>query len=105
MPSIMEEFAETKNFTQWDQGDNYEEKFHKAYGTADAAERTAMYRELALYKAENAPGIPMPSPYIINAYWPWVKNYYGEINCAMTNYTPVVSRIWIDQNLKKELGF
>jgi hypothetical protein len=34
-----------------------------------------------------------------------VRNYYGEINGARANYTPMIARLWIDQELKQELGY
>jgi peptide/nickel transport system substrate-binding protein len=48
--------------------------------------------------------IPFADPYILNCYWPWVKNYYGEVDAGYHNQIPMISRIWIDQNLKTSLG-
>ncbi|MBA7695662.1 hypothetical protein ES703_104294 [subsurface metagenome] len=47
----------------------------------------------------------MPTPYIVNAYWPWLKNYYGEVETGFFNFTPMTSRLWIDQDMKADLGF
>jgi peptide/nickel transport system substrate-binding protein len=49
--------------------------------------------------------VPFADPYLINCYWPWLKNYYGEIDAGYNNQVPLVSRIWIDQSLKKSLGY
>jgi hypothetical protein len=48
--------------------------------------------------------IGFPNPYVINAYWPWFKNYYGELDASYYNQMPMIMRGWIDQNLKKSLG-
>ena len=36
-------------------------------------------KKLAVYVMEQAPCIILPTPYTYTAWWPWVKNYYGEI--------------------------
>ena len=108
-PSLIE-FSWVKNYAEWDYGKSvdgswYEDQYHKAVASRDAAERTAILQELGTYKHEALPYIPFPVPYLINAYWPWVRNYYGEINGARANYTPMIARLWIDQELKQELGY
>ena len=35
-------------------------------------------KKLAVYAMEQAPAIILPTPYFYIAWWPWVKNYYGE---------------------------
>jgi peptide/nickel transport system substrate-binding protein len=40
----------------------------------------------------------------LNCYWPWINNYYSELDTGYYNGCPIISRIWIDQNLKKSLG-
>jgi hypothetical protein len=48
--------------------------------------------------------IPMPAPKLLGTYWPWVKNYYHEIEGGYQNYVPIIRLMWIDSNLKKALG-
>jgi peptide/nickel transport system substrate-binding protein len=38
-------------------------------------------------------------------WWPWVKNYYGEISIEDGTIGGLVPYMWIDQNLKKSMGF
>jgi peptide/nickel transport system substrate-binding protein len=39
-------------------------------------------------------------------YWPWVKNYFGEASIQDDNcFAQIVYHMWIDQDLKKEMGF
>jgi peptide/nickel transport system substrate-binding protein len=39
-------------------------------------------------------------------WWPWVKNFYGELKLADDcGQSQIFNYIWLDQNLKKELGF
>jgi len=49
--------------------------------------------------------IPMANPYILNCYWPWLKNYYGEIDAGAHNQLPMIKEMWIDQALKKSMGY
>ena len=52
-----------------------------------------------------APYIWLPIPYVYSAWWPWVKNYAGELNAGPFRPGPIYARIWIDQELKKKLGY
>jgi len=38
-------------------------------------------------------------------WWPWVKNYYGEISIDDGTIGGLVPYMWIDQTLKKSMGF
>ncbi|MCI3952431.1 MAG: transporter substrate-binding protein, partial [Burkholderiales bacterium] len=47
----------------------------------------------------------LPRPRSFTVWWPWVKNYYGEISVSARRDAPVWARAWIDQDLKKSMGF
>jgi peptide/nickel transport system substrate-binding protein len=49
--------------------------------------------------------LAMPNAPIVNCYWPWLKNYYGEVEAAYHSQIPMVSELWIDQNLKTSLNY
>jgi peptide/nickel transport system substrate-binding protein len=53
---------------------------------------------------EQAPSIFLPSPYVYTGWWPWVKNYGGELRAGAERPGPIHARIWIDQELKKKMG-
>ncbi|MDE0179356.1 MAG: hypothetical protein OXP36_12270 [Gammaproteobacteria bacterium] len=40
-----------------------------------------------------------------SAHWPWVKGFNGESEAGDTDRALLFSRMWLDQDLKKELGF
>ncbi len=61
----------------------------------------AMTREIL----EKAPYIWLPTPYLYTAWWPWVKNYGGELRAGAVRPGPIYARIWIDQEMKKKMGF
>jgi peptide/nickel transport system substrate-binding protein len=62
-------------------------------------------KKLAVYALEQAPAIILPTSYVYAAWWPWVKNYHGELCVGAHRSAPVIARIWIDQELKKKMGY
>ena len=73
--------------------------------TADLAELDRLAAEMALIVMEDAIYIPIGASGRLAYNWPWVKNYYGEAMEGGTNYGPFLSTIWIDEQLKDELGY
>jgi len=68
-------------------------------------QRMAAMKKLAVYALDQAPCILLPLPYFYSAWWPWVKNYYGEQRVAAQRSAPIMARIWIDQEMKKKMGY
>jgi peptide/nickel transport system substrate-binding protein len=85
--------------------DYFTEQFALAFSTTDLAERTALTKELAIRLVDSAAYIAMPTPYILGCHWAWIKNYYDELDTGYLNFMPMVGRMWIDQELKSELGY
>ena len=42
---------------------------------------------------------------LASPWWPWVRNYDGEISIDDGTIGGLVPYLWIDQNLKKSMGF
>ncbi len=63
-----------------------------------------MIKELTREILDKAPYIWLPTPYIYTAWWPWVKNYSGELRAGAVRPGPIYARIWVDQDLKKKMG-
>ena len=47
----------------------------------------------------------LPIPYVYTAWWPWVKNYNGELRAGAQRPGPIYARLWIDQKMREEMGF
>jgi peptide/nickel transport system substrate-binding protein len=62
-------------------------------------------KKLIVYILEQVPCVTLPTPYFYTAWWPWVKNYYGELQVGARRSAPILARIWIDETLKKKMGF
>jgi len=69
-------------------------------------QRDAELKKLGVYCLEKVvPGIVLSTSYYYTAWWPWVKNYYGELRVGCHRAAPIYARIWIDQELKKKMGY
>jgi peptide/nickel transport system substrate-binding protein len=71
----------------------------------DEAKRQQLLRGMTREILDKAPHIWLPTPYRYTAWWPWVKNYNGELRAGAERPGPIHARIWVDQELKKKMGF
>jgi peptide/nickel transport system substrate-binding protein len=62
-------------------------------------------KEAAVYELSLAWAIWMPCRYLYNMWWPWVQNYYGISWSGWANISDWYKGIWIDQELKKSMGY
>lgn len=70
---------------------------------SDAVKREAIMKEASNYFIGLADEIAICETTTLTCWWPWVKNYYGEYN-AGGNLNPMLATLWIDQDLKAEMG-
>ena len=54
---------------------------------------------------EKAPYIYLPTAYAYSGWWPWVKNYGGELRAGAERPGPIHARMWVDQDMKKKMGY
>lgn len=92
------------NPSQWDDPE-YNKKMDAVYLEQDETRRQAMLKEMTREILDKAPYIWLPTPYIFTAWWPWVKNYGGELRAGAVRPGPIYARIWVDQDLKKKMGY
>ena len=69
----------------------------------DVAKQREQIRQLTRDVLEKTPVIILPTPYRYTAWWPWVRNYGGEVTAGGARPGPIYTRIWIDQELKERL--
>ncbi len=62
-------------------------------------------KKLAVYALNQAPCIILPTSYYYLGWWPWLKNYNGELYVGAQRGGPIMARVWIDQEMKKKMGF
>jgi peptide/nickel transport system substrate-binding protein len=83
----------------------FEKRLEAAYLERDEAKRQMVIKELSRDLLDKAAFLWLPTPYEFAAWWPWVKNYEGEVFAGGFNTSAIYSRIWIDQDLKRKMGF
>ena len=83
----------------------YDKKIEEVYREPDEGKRQQMLRALTTEIVDQAPYIWLPTPYVYSAWWPWVRNYGGELRAGAVRPGPIYARIWVDQDMKKKMGF
>lgn len=83
----------------------FDARMAEAYRTRDEAERVRMIRAMTVEILGQAPYIWLPTGYAYTAWWPWVRNYGGELRAGAVRPGPIYARLWIDQELKQAMGF
>jgi peptide/nickel transport system substrate-binding protein len=66
-----------------------------------------LVKDLMPYFLEQAFALPRPTAPTYNFWWPWIRNYTGEIylgfGVGSANYWPTY--VWLDQDLKESMGY
>ena len=92
------------NPSQWSDP-AYDQKMAEVYRERDEEKRMQMLREMTVEILDKAPYVWLPTPHIFTAWWPWVKNYNGELRAGAVRPGPIYARMWVDQEMKKAMGF
>ncbi len=83
----------------------YDKRMAQVYLERDEGKRQQALREMTREIVDKAPYIWLPTPYVYTAWWPWVKNYAGELRAGAVRPGPIYARIWIDQDMKRKMGY
>jgi len=99
--------CETGNVRNWGRYSNTEvdDLIHAASATFDVAEQNRLMKEAGLIIMYEQPlgtwTVDVEGFY----WWPWLKNYFGEKNVRdHDSIYALVARMWIDEDLKAEMG-
>jgi peptide/nickel transport system substrate-binding protein len=72
----------------------------------DPVKRDELLRTMNRYILEEAvPQVWLPTEMVYRAWWPWVKNYNGELRVGAMRPGPIYARAWVDEKLKKKMGY
>jgi len=78
----------------------------KIVGTIDQNEMNKLTKAACLQLLWDCPYVPLQVGLDGYYWWPWIQNYYGEFNVGDANQpVPLFARMWIDQKMKKDMGF
>lgn len=83
----------------------FDQRMAAAYAERDEGKRQVILKEMTREIVDKAPYIWLPTLYYYTAWWPWVKNYSGELRVGAERPGPIYARIWLDQAMKKKMGF
>ncbi len=72
---------------------------------SDEREAMRMTRELSKYVLAQSFIIPIPYGPVYTFWWPWLKNYAGEDNMGFHFWERWAGWVWIDEDLKKSMGY
>jgi peptide/nickel transport system substrate-binding protein len=81
------------------------DKMLTLFNSGDDAGCDAVMREFTKYLLEQAWVIPNPVQEYVTFWQPWVKNYHGESSPGIINEGQQNMYIWVDQDLKTQLGY
>ncbi len=82
-----------------------DKKMAETYAEPDERVRQVKVRLMTRQVLEKAPFIALPTAYTYTGWWPWVQNYGGELRAGAERPGPIHARIWVDQAMKKKMGF
>jgi len=93
------------NITQFS-NERYDELVREIMAEPDAAKRNLLIKESSQIIISEVPYIPATPKVSGHYWWPWIKNYYGELGIADGNsVAATLAYAWIDQDLKAEMGY
>ena len=96
--------GQSHNFVNYNDS-NYTAMFNRAASMTDATARAAIFKQLNVMALQQALYIPIGADYQMTCFWPWVKNYYYEYEVGAWDNGPCIATAWIDQTLKKQMGY
>jgi peptide/nickel transport system substrate-binding protein len=76
----------------------------RVLSVTDVKESMKLTREMVVHVYDQVYAIPRPSYRTSTFWWPWIKNYSGEISIGFINGPNWVNFVWVDQQLKQSMG-
>ena len=83
----------------------FDDMLTKAQRMVDVDARTALLKEAASLFIHEVGNINMPAGSNHWFWWPWVNNFYGEEETSYASQQPCIDTVWIDQAMKKDMGY
>ncbi len=82
----------------------YNALFEIAEAATTFEDQTKPILEMDMYFKKSVWGVPGPEVPQFNVTQPWLKGYNSEGGLGGLNWNSLFARLWIDQDLKKEMG-
>lgn len=99
-------FAHTEGYINFAGYSNpeYDALVEKLAAELDPEKQLPLMKEASLILLRECPHIPLYASISGHYWWPWIKNYYGEVSATDGGVASILHYCWIDQDLKTELG-
>ncbi len=81
------------------------DEVYKYFAAGDEAKVNQIHKDLMKYVLDQAWVIPTPDTYMYVFWWPWLKNYHGEGSVGWDNGPSWTKWAWVDQTLKRSMGY
>ena len=82
----------------------YYPKIVAAATLGNNAEANRVYKEMMKYVLDQVYGIPRVNATAYTLWWPWLRNYSGELSLGYESSFYNLAFLWLDQELKKSMG-
>jgi peptide/nickel transport system substrate-binding protein len=83
----------------------FDDMLTRAQRMVDVDARTKLLKDAAQLFIHEVGNVNMPATMYYMCWWPWVQNYFAEEEMGYGNMQPAINRAWVDQSLKKEMGY
>lgn len=85
--------------------ETHDAMYQEAISMTDEDQRRALLKEMNVrILGERVPYVWLPTPTMYEAWWPYVKNYWGEHSVGAQDPGAIYARIWIDEEMRREMG-
>ncbi len=93
------------NFPMWE-NERYDELMALLVQEIEESERNIIIKEAAAIFRDAVSFIPTSvDGGGRTVWWPWLKNYYGEINAGDQDFFTIIAHCWVDQDLKISMSY
>ncbi len=83
----------------------YDDLCLRIVGELDPVARTVLIKEAMQILRNTVAHLPITPTMSGHYWWPWIKNYYGEFTTSDGTLDTIPAYMWIDQDLKAEMGY
>ena len=105
MPYLSGQLTEAGFYGSVNADPDYDAMSEAAGAATTTEEQNRIYRQMNQHVIENFYAIWAGNAPTYQVTQPWLKGYNGENWMGNGQRLPVIARLWIDQDLKKEMGF
>lgn len=90
-------------YTAYHNDAGHNERMDRIMAMTDSVPREAALKQEAVGMIGAASNIAIGEEPVLTVWWPWVRNYFGEVEAGYHNLNPMFSTLWIDQQMKEDL--